>query len=75
MSVPPESIDVGKCYLTVGGEVRRALAIEADKVAYHTILKNGSRQSLPRHRVNALRTFAAQIEREIPCDWTLESGE
>jgi hypothetical protein len=75
MSLSSESIEVGRCYLTIKGEVRRVLAIEADKVAYHTILKSGFRQSLPRYRVNALRTFAATVEREVPCDWTPETDD
>ena len=73
MTVPPESIEVSKCYLTTSGHVRHVRFIsEGRKVQY---------QSRPAHqeagarwpvRWRSLTAFAASVEREVSCDWTPE---
>ena len=74
MSVPPESIRVGQCYLMNSGQVRRVLRIMPDsRVQY---------ESRPAHRGQATtwkpgmqdsRSFAAVAERLVPCAWTPET--
>ncbi len=73
MTIPPESIEVGKCYLTTTGQVRRVIRIMPNgRVQYehrlgHAILK----RQWPSNIAEA-RTFAFAVEREVPCDWTPE---
>jgi hypothetical protein len=73
MSIPPESIQVGKCYLTTTGQVRRVIRIMPNgRVQYehrlgHAVLK----RQWPSNIAEA-RTFAFAVEREVPCDWTPE---
>src|SRR3712207_5608349 len=40
MIIPPESIEVGQCYLTRSGYVRRVRAIHAGRVLYETRGRN-----------------------------------
>ena len=85
MSVPPESIDVGKCYLARGYlaagkralRVRRVKQIPPDgRVQFEQ-----RRSSVPAGRpwpmsgTMQLDTFALAVEREVPCDWMLEANE
>ncbi len=67
MTVPPESIEVGKCYLTDAGQVRRALQILPNgRIVY---------ERRPAHRPEApwqeasqeLSSFARLVEEEVPC--------
>jgi hypothetical protein len=74
MSVPPESIQAGKCYLTRFGQVRRVVICEHGRVTFHT----GNRRlyvpgGTPRRRVMTLPKFALDAEREVPCNWTPEA--
>jgi hypothetical protein len=69
MSIPPESIAVGKCYLTLSGEARRVVVCEHGKVTFHTGQRMRMPGLLPRRQVMTLTTFAQQALREVPCDW------
>ena len=74
MNIPVSALEVGKCYLTLPGEVRRLLRILPEgKLHYEardaTVLwaggwKEGVLEPTP---------FAALLEREVACDWTLET--
>ncbi len=69
MSVPPESIRAGKCYLTDTGQVRRVLHILPNgRVAYE---RRPARQpEAPWQEANQdLSMFAALAEAEVPCDF------
>lgn len=79
MTLPPESIQVGKCYLVEAERSRRSKGIR--RVV--RIMPDGRVQfeRRPAHQVNAgawkpgmqeVRAFALQAEREVPCDWTPE---
>ncbi len=76
MSIPPESIEVGKCYLTNTGHIRRVTRIFPDgRVQFeqrlgHTLLKRRWPSNIAEGR-----SFAFAIEREVPCDWTHETDE
>lgn len=70
MSVPPGSIEAGKCYLTNGSTVRRVVAIHADgRVQYEWRL--GHRKKW-KAGILTRREFVAAAEREVSCDWTPE---
>ena len=74
MSLPPESIQVGQCYLTSEGHVRRVLLIlPSGVVQFEQRLAGLLRWARWRAQVADLRTFAAAIERQVPCDWTPET--
>ena len=75
MPIPPESIQVDRCYLTEGGSVRRVTSTGSDGLVRYTErigagpwLYNGTKQ---RRR----QVFAAAVEREVPCDWHPEADE
>ncbi len=76
MSIPPESIEVGRCYLTDGGRIRRVIRLMPDgRVQFE---HRGARllQKAPWVTgMQEMRSFAFQIEREVPCDWTPEADE
>ena len=75
MSVPPESIQAGQCYLTETGQVRRVLTLlPGSRVQYEW--RNG--MAMPKRwkmDAQALHSFAVLVERPIPCDWTPETDE
>lgn len=73
MSIPPESIQVGQCYLMRTGHVRRAIALLPGRVQYETRNRAPNRAGWTwRSGILDLKTFAAIVERPIPCDWTPE---
>lgn len=66
MSVPPGSIEAGKCYLTNGSTVRRVVAIHADgRVQYEWRL--GHRKKW-KAGILTRREFVATAGREVSCD-------
>ena len=74
MSVPPESIQIGKCYLTHAGEVRRVLRLlPEDRVHYEARESAVLRAFGWREGVLELAPFAVLVEREVPCDWKPET--
>jgi hypothetical protein len=77
VSLPPESIQVGQCYLTNTGLVRRVIAFHQGKVLYETRVKAGSKNSASGWIPGIIdpKVFAALLERPVPCDWTPETGE
>ncbi len=74
MTVSPESIEVGKCYLVEGGQIRRVTMLyPGGEVRYVsreavTIRKFGGVEAQ-----DALDAFASEALREVPCDWTPET--
>ena len=82
MSVPPESIEVGKCYLprgylAAGGKslrVRRVKQIRPDgRVQFEQ--RRGpvpAGRPWPMAGTMQLDAFALAVEREVPWDWTPE---
>jgi len=76
MSIAPDSIQVGQCYLTLSGYVRRVIALHPGRVRYET------RANAAKHvrwawkpGIVGLKTFAATVERPVPCDWTPDTGD
>jgi hypothetical protein len=75
MSIAPESIKVGQCYLTRSGYVRRVYAILEGRVRYETRANAAKLGWAWRPGIVDLKTFAAMVERPVPCDWTPETGD
>ena len=75
MPIPPESIQVDRCYLTEGGSVRRVTSTGSDGlVRYKERIGAGSwlySGTKPRRR----HDFAAAVLREVPCEWTPKMDE
>ncbi len=72
VSIPPESIEVGRCYLTKTGRVRRVLCLMPDGRVQYEQRRGPVREghAWPRRSMSPIRTFAYNAEREVPCDWT-----
>jgi hypothetical protein len=75
MSIPPESVEIGQCYLTVSGTVRRVTALPHGRVQFRQ--RAGRRPTWANYKTEILelRSFAFSVERAVPCDWTLENDE
>ncbi len=78
MSLPPESIREGRCYLADGRaypQVRQVLHIHADgRVLYRSRPPRPVRDRWARG-VCDLKAFALATSREVPCDWTPDCDE
>ena len=71
MSIPPESIQVDRCYLTESGSLRQVTLTGSDGwVRYKERVGTGPWHSWTRKLRK--QDFAAAIERQVPCDWTPE---
>ncbi len=70
MTLPPESIQAGQCYLTDAGHVRRVVRVMPDgRVQYE--FRRGHRVQW-KSGILAGTSFALQADCEVPCDWTPE---
>jgi hypothetical protein len=69
--IDPESLEIGKCYLTDSNIVRRAVRILPDgRVQYEW---RGGVRSRWRPGIVSKREFAAAVERPVPDDWIPET--
>ncbi len=85
MSLPPESIEVGKCYLARGyldasGNallVRRVTQIHPDGRVRFERRRGPIPEGRPWPMSGTMRldAFASSVEREVPCDWMPEANE
>lgn len=76
MTIPLERMDVGKCYLTRSGEIRRVLHILPHGQVHYEARRAAVLQEFGwTEGVLELALFAALIEREVPCDWTPGADE
>jgi hypothetical protein len=75
MSIAPESIQVGQCYLTNMGTVRWVTGLLPGRVQYQQ--RPGHRPTWANHRTDILdlRSFAFSVERAVPCEWTPETDK
>jgi hypothetical protein len=77
MSVPPESIEVGKCYLLERLRVSRVCLVTdlmaGSSVRFEWRDASGSGGVfIWTTGATDLRTFASEVLREVPCEWTPE---
>ena len=73
MTVPPESIEVGKCYLAgpqLGPRVQRVAAILPDGRVQYEWRKRERQKWKP--GILDLCEFAFGVDQEVLCDWTPE---
>jgi hypothetical protein len=75
MSIAPESIQVGKCYLTKMGTIRRVTGLLPGRVRYEQRPAHRTTWANYRTDILDLRSFAFTVERLVPCDWTPERDE
>ncbi len=77
MSLPPESLEVGKCYLAdarMSPQVWHVIRIFPDRrLEYKHRPASGERRHHWTKAVSDIRVFASFVTREVPCDWTPES--
>ena len=73
MTIPPESVEVGKCYLTDTGLLRRVVRVMPNaKIQYeHRPPRQGDAKTW-KPGMQSGRSFADLVEREVPFDWTPE---
>ncbi len=75
VSVPPESIRAGKCYLAKVGRAlrtRRVVRILPDgRVQY----EQRSPKTTWHSGIQYKDAFASMLQREVPCDWSPEMEE
>ncbi len=73
MTIPPENIQVGQCYLTGAQRLRRAVQIQPDGLIRYEHRKAGDPSEAWVPSVMNLNSFALTVERPVPCDWTPET--
>ncbi len=73
MSVPPESIQIGKCYLADQRrypQICRVTAMLSDgRLAYEHRSADPQRRQRWDVGITRLDLIASYISREVPCDW------
>ena len=73
VSIDPEKIEVGQCYLC-GGNLRRVLRIMPDgRIQFEHRSGGPSRIKAWKPGMLSVTLFAASVERQVPCDWTPQS--
>ncbi len=76
MSIDPENIQIGQCYLMKSGKVRQVIAIHEDRVEFGT---RAATRLIPgwtwRRAMTDLKVFASMIERPVSEDWIPESDK
>jgi hypothetical protein len=71
LSIPPENIQVDRCYLTDNGSLRRVTSTGSDGlVRFRQRVGAGPWSTGTKKRKRHI--FAAQALRQVPCDWTPE---
>ncbi len=76
MTIPPESIEVGKCYLGDNGKVWRVVSIMPDgRVQFEFRARTRRAAKVWKPGMLDGASFAALAQREIPCDWAPEREE
>jgi hypothetical protein len=70
MSIIPESIQVGQCYLSTSGKIRRVLNILSDgRVQFEARNRSNSTGQRWKLDIMSVEAFAASTEQPIRCDW------
>jgi hypothetical protein len=67
VSIPPEVIEVGKCYLTHAGKERHVISADEGKVTYHLGGRLARWKQRPQRYVTMRTTFALQVMCAVPC--------
>ena len=78
MSVPPERIQPGRCYLLHAGRmgrVRRVIDIRSDGTVQFAVRRDVQPRPVWIPAMQTLRSFAKAVEREASCDVSPEGDE
>jgi hypothetical protein len=76
VSIPPEAIQVVRCYLTRDRRVRRVIEIQTDgEVRYKYRSFPAAQRRTWKSGSLFIDIFAATALGEVPCDWTPEMDE
>ncbi len=76
MTMPPESIEVGKCYLTRNDQIVRVEKLLLDGYVIYAFRSSAVAKAFGWTGAQMeIRSFAHLLEREVPCDWTPETDE
>jgi hypothetical protein len=76
MSIPPESIIVGRCYLTRSDQVVRIIRLQRGGYVAYVFRSSAVVKAFGWTGAQAVvQDLAYLIEREVPCDWTPETDE
>lgn len=74
MTIPPESVEIGKCYLGDNGKVWRVVRIWPDgRVQFEFRARSRGNAKVWKPGMLDAGSFAILAQREIPCDWTPET--
>ena len=73
VSIPPESIEPGKCYLTGEGQVHRVRRPLPDGRVKYEYRRAVEAHGWTPGGVTDLIAFACRVERPVPCDWAPEN--
>jgi hypothetical protein len=74
VSISPDSIQVGQCYLLATGQVKRVLALlPSGRVHYEYRFIGRPLRKTWQPGTQEVRAFAALVERPVASDWTPES--
>jgi hypothetical protein len=74
MSLPPETITVGKCFATPGNQVRRVVSIIDGIVSYEARGPRMIKGKWPSQRRVSVERFAADVAKEVPCHYDPDFG-
>ncbi len=76
MAVPPESIEIGKCYLVKSNKIRRVIGLMSDDRVHYEQRRGLVRKGhpWPYRTILSMRSFSAAAQREVPCDCTPATG-
>ena len=72
VSVPPKSIQVGQCYLTGSGHIRRVIGLLSNGQVRYDLRASTKTPERWIAAVLDLESFASSVDRTVPCDWTPE---
>ncbi len=76
VTIPPESIEVGRCYLGDNGKVWRVVRLWPDgRVQFEFRARSRQDAKVWKPGMLHLRDFAEAVQREVPCDWTPKTDE
>jgi hypothetical protein len=73
--IDPEHIQVGQCYLTETGKIRRVTALLPGRVQFQQRMALNPSWRAFKTDILDLRSFAFSVERPVPCDWTPGTDE
>ena len=76
MTIPPESIENGKCYLGDNGKVWRVVRIWPDgRIQFEFRARTRRDAKVWKPGMLDGSSFAALVQREVPCYWTPKRDE